>query len=140
MAVEIVRVGDGDERFFERVAEDVFDEAIHPERLTAYLDDPGHVMLLALDGGVVVGQCAGVVHRHPDTRTELNIDNLGVTPSRHREGIGRRLVTEMLAVGRSLGCEGAWVATEPDNEPARALYATFGAEAETFVLYVIDKG
>jgi aminoglycoside 6'-N-acetyltransferase I len=140
MAVEIVRAGPGEAALLERVAEDVFDDAIHPERLKAYLQDPGHVMLLAMDAGLVVGQCRGIVHRHPDVPTELNIDNLGVTPARQREGVGKRLVEEMLSIGRAMGGEVAWVATEPDNEPARGLYGSFGAEPETFVLYLLEGG
>jgi aminoglycoside 6'-N-acetyltransferase I len=42
----------------------------------------------------------------------------------------------MLAIGRSLGCEEAWVGTEPDNVPARSLYEKLGATAEPFVMYV----
>lgn len=140
MAVEIVRVGPGDAALLDRVAEDIFDDEIRRDRLEAYLADPGHVMLLAVDEGVAIGQCRGIVHRHPDVPTELNIDNLGVTPARMREGVGKRLVTEMLAIGRAMGCEVVWVATEPDNEPARALYGMFGAEPETFVLYLLEDG
>lgn len=138
MTVEIRHVRPGDEALFERVAEDVFDGPIVPARVRAYLEDRSHIMLLALDGGEVVGQVAAIVHRHPDLPTELYIDNLGVAPARQREGIGRRLVAEALRIGEALGCEEAWVGTEHDNIPARRLYETFGAKADPFVLYFLD--
>jgi len=138
MTVEIVRVRPGDEALFDRVHDDVFDEPVRKDRVAAYLASEGHLMLLALDGGLVVGQCAAVIHRHPDKATELYIDNLGVAEGWRRQGIARRMVTEMFAIGRALGCEEAWVGTEPDNSPARALYRGFGKDPESFVMYVCD--
>lgn len=136
--VEIRRVGPGDEALFGRVAIDVFDGPVVPARLTAYLASADHLMVVALSGGEVVGQVAGVIHRHPDLPTELYVDNLGVTPTRQRQGIGRQLVETLFMLGRRLGCEEAWVGTEVDNAPARGLYRALGAEAETFVLYFYD--
>ena len=135
MNVDIVRIGPGDAQVLERVAEDVFDDDIDPARLAAYLAAPGHMMVLALSDGVVVGQTRGMIQHHPDKPTELYIENLGVTPPRQREGIATRLLDELTAWGLEQGCEGAWVATETDNEPARALYGLRGAEPDTFVGY-----
>lgn len=138
MDVEILRIGPDDGDLLVRVAEDVFDADIDPARVAAYLAEPGHLMVLAVAGGGVVGQARGMVHRHPDQPTELYIDNLGVTPERRREGVATRLLDALVAWGREKGCEEAWVGTEVDNEAARALYAGRGSEAETFVMYVYD--
>ena len=46
------------------------------------------------------------------------------------------MVDEMFSLGRTLGCEEAWVGTETDNAPARGLYASYGAAAEPFVMYL----
>lgn len=135
MACQIIRVGPSQAGLLDRVAVDVFDAPIHPQRLAAYLADPTHMMVVACDGGEVIGQARGMVHRHPDQATELYIDNLGVTPARQREGVATRLLDDLIAWGRGLGCEEAWVGTEVDNEAARALYEGRGSEAETFVLY-----
>ncbi len=136
MQLEIRRVGSGDAALFDRVAEAVFDERIDPARLAAYLAEPGHHMIVALSGGEVVGQCAAVVHRHPDKPSELYIDEVGVTPALHRQGIARRMLDDMLALGKALGCEEAWVGTEMENRPARSLYESRGMTAEEFVMYV----
>jgi aminoglycoside 6'-N-acetyltransferase I len=136
---EIIRLSPGNAAVLDSVADDVFDEPVRQERLAAYLAEPGHVMLVALVGKIVVGQCAAVVHRHPDKVTELYIDEVGVAPAFQRKRIARALVERMLAVGRELGCGEAWVGTEPDNLPARGLYEGLEAkrdEAENFVMYV----
>jgi aminoglycoside 6'-N-acetyltransferase I len=134
--VTIKRLTPADAALLDSVADDVFDEPVDPDRLAAYLASPGHVMLVAIADGVVVGQCAAVIHRHPDKPTELYIDEVGVTPSFQRQGIARRLVDDMLALGKAEGCEEAWVGTEHDNTPAQWLYGSGGAAAEPFLMYV----
>lgn len=135
MTVDILRIGPGDAQVLEQVAEDVFDDDIDAAKLAAYLAAPGHMMILAVSDGVVVGQTRGMIQYHPDKPTELYIDNLGVTPARQRERIASRLLDELTAWGLEHGCEGTWVATEVDNEPARALYALRGADPDTCVAY-----
>ena len=139
VSFEILRLCSGDAAVLDRIAEDVFDEPVRPDRLAAYLADPGHIMLVAVSDGIVIGQCAAVVHRHPDKVAELYIDEVGVTPAVQRKGIARAMVERMLAIGKELGCGEAWVGTEPDNLPARGLYERLEVkrdEAETFVMYV----
>jgi ribosomal protein S18 acetylase RimI-like enzyme len=126
----------GNETIFERVAEGVFDEPVDPQRLRAYLAEPGHLMLVAIDDNVIVAQCAAVIHRHPDKATELYIDEVGVAPGWQRRGIARKMLDEMFALGKALGSEEAWVGTEPDNLPARGLYELRDGKAESFVMYV----
>jgi ribosomal protein S18 acetylase RimI-like enzyme len=138
--IEIRLLGQGDEALFDNVADEVFDEPVDPVRLAAYLAEPGHHMIVAVHDGVVVGQVAAVVHRHPDKPTELYIDEVGVAPAYQRQGIARRMLDAMLAHGKAIGCEEAWVGTEPENLPARGLYeqrrSPGDAEAEPFVMYV----
>lgn len=139
MPIEIRRLLPGDDAFLERIAEEVFDEPVDPARLAAYLAAPGHLMIVALSDGVVVGQCAAVIHRHPDKPIELYIDEVGVSPAFQRQGIAGRMLAAMFALGRGSGCEEAWVGTEPGNIAARALYESLperGEPAERFVMYV----
>jgi len=135
MNVEIRRLYPGDDALVKRIAEDVFDEPVRADRLSAYLASPGHMMIVALADGVVVGQCAAVIHRHPDKVTELYIDEVGVSPAFQRQGIARKMLDAMFTLGREQGCGEAWVGTEPDNVAARSLYETHGAVAEPFVMY-----
>jgi ribosomal protein S18 acetylase RimI-like enzyme len=133
--IEIRQVTPTSADLLHRLADEVFDEPIDPARLARYASAPGHMMLVALDGGLVVGQIAAVVHYHPDKPTELYIDELGVSPAWQRQGIGRRLLGAMLELGRAQGCEEVWVGTEPDNAAAKALYGNH-ANGVPFLMYV----
>jgi ribosomal protein S18 acetylase RimI-like enzyme len=137
MSVEIRRVESGDEGLFDRIADDVFDHAIDPDTLAEYLATPCHHFVVAVAGGEVVGQVAAVVHKHPDERpVELYIDEVAVAPAFRRQGLAWRMLDEMFALGRELGCREAWVGTEVDNAPARAFYESRDAPPEQFVMYV----
>lgn len=126
MTITLERLSPGDQAVFDRIAPDVFDEPIHPERMRDYLRTPGHLMLLALEGDLVVGQCAAVIHRHPDKSTELYVDEVGTASTHLRQGIATKMMLEMFAWGRELGCEEAWLGTELDNDAANALYRNLG--------------
>ena len=138
MPTELRRVSPADAALFENVADDVFDEPVRPDRLARYLADPGHLMLVAVDEGVVVAQCAAVVHRHPDKVTELYVDEMGTAPSHQRRGIARDLMRAMFDWGRELGCEEAWLGTELDNEAANALYRSVDGRTDTMAYYEFD--
>ncbi len=137
MSIEIKRITTDDKAFFQQIADDVFDEAIVPERLAAYLKNPANLMILARVNGEVIGQVAAVLHHHPDKPTELCVDEVGVTSRFQRQGIAKQMMEEMLVWGRECGCEEVWLGTEPENVPARALYARF-AEAEPIMMYQWD--
>lgn len=51
----------------------------------------------------------------------IDIDRLMVDPDHHRQGLGARLVTRAMGMGRV-----ATVSTGRENGPARALYASLG--------------
>jgi aminoglycoside 6'-N-acetyltransferase I len=136
--VELKRLSPRDAHVLDRLAEDVFDEAIDPERLHRYLDEPGHMMIVAIDEGVVVAQCAAVVHRHPDKPSELYIDEVGTAPSHQRRGIARLLMEAMFDWGRELGCEESWLGTELDNVAANALYRGFGGKSAEMAYFEFE--
>lgn len=138
MAVTLKRMAPGDEAVFGNIAPEVFDEPVHPERLRHYLSAPGHIMVLALDGDLVVGQCAGVVHHHPDKPDELYIDEVGTADAYLRRGIATRMVEEMFAWARELGCGEGWLGTELDNKEANGLYLKLGGKAEHMRYYEFE--
>ena len=135
MALTVRRMAAGDEAAFQSIAPEVFDEPIHGRRLHDYLREPGHIMVLAFDGDLVVGQCAGVVHRHPDKVTELYVDEVGTAAAYLRQGIATAMLTELFAWGRELGCEEAWLGTEIDNDAANGLYRKFQGAEDTIKYY-----
>ena len=131
------RLSAGDEAVFTHIAPDVFDEPIDPVRLHAYLRTPHQMLLVALEGDLVVGQCAAVIYGHPDKPTELYVDEVGTASTHRRQGIARAMLAEMCAWGRELGCTEAWLGTELDNDAANALYRGFKPiEDETMQYYL----
>lgn len=137
MAFSVRRMQAGDEAAFQSIAPDVFDEPIDAQRLAVYLREPGHLMVLAFEGELVVGQCAGVLHRHPDKPTELYIDEVGAASTHRRMGIARLMMDELFAWGRELGCTEAWLGTETDNEPAKALYRRYRPTEDETIQYFL---
>ena len=120
-----------DTAVFDHVAEDVFDDPLQPALVREFLADPRHHMAVALDGVLVVGMASGVHYIHPDKPAELFINEVGVATTHQRRGLGRRLVEELLRHAAVLGCVEAWVGTDVDNAPARALYQSAGGEEES---------
>jgi len=134
----VVRVLAADEAaVLENVAEEVFDQPVRTELTAELLADPRHHLAVALEGERVVGFASAVHYFHPDKPAQLFVNEVGVAPSHHRLGIARRLMQALLEVGLEHGCSEAWVATEPDNEAARGLYASLEnvTAAEPCVIY-----
>ncbi len=120
------------------LAPEVLDASVDPDRLAGFLADPGHIMIVARVDQVVVGKLAAIIHHHPDRAPDLYIDDLAVTPSLQRRGIAQRLLDDAMALGAQLGCAQAWIVTETDNAPARALYEGRNAEPAAVVMYEYD--
>ena len=137
MGIVVRRMQPGDEAMFQSIAPDVFDEPVRPDRLRDYLRSPGHLMVLAFEGDLVVGQCAGVLHRHPDKPTELYVDEVGTASTHLRQGIARMMMDELFAWGREFGCTEAWLGTETDNEPAKALYRKYRPTEDEVIQYFL---
>lgn len=117
----------------------VFDNPVDETQLAAFLDDPGHEILVALVGSHVIGFASGTVILHPDKPPAFIMLEVDVEESFKRQGIGTALVTGLLEIARSRGCIGTWLATEGDNTAARALYRRAGArETEDIVVYDWD--
>jgi aminoglycoside 6'-N-acetyltransferase I len=137
MSFTVRRILAGDEAASQSIAPDVFDEPIDRLRLHDYLRQPGHLMVLAFDGGVVVGQCAAVIHRHPGKPTELYVDEVGTASTHRRQGIARAMMDEMFHWGREVGCVEAWLGTELDNVEANGLYRGYRPSEDAAMQYYL---
>jgi ribosomal protein S18 acetylase RimI-like enzyme len=123
----ICLLGPGDEAVLANVAGEVFDNPIDPALARAFLADPRHHIVVALDGDLVVGFVSAVDYIHPDKPAELWINETGVAPTHQGRGIAKQIINAMLDHGRAIGCTSAWVLTDRANAAANALYRAVGA-------------
>jgi len=123
---------------FDNIAAHVFDRPVRRDHLASYLAAPGHHLVVGLADGQIVGQCAAVIHNHPDKPTELFISEVGTARDYRRCGIARAMCSAMIDWGRELGCAGIWVGTEPDNGPALQLYSSFGLHPQPVIIFEDD--
>lgn len=138
MNVTIHHLQSGDETLLANVAAEVFDYSIDPKRLRLYLAQPNQHLIVACASEQVVGQIRGVIFKHPDKPDELFIENLGVSPTYRRQKIATKLIQTMLELGKSQGCQEAWVATEADNLEGRRFYTSLGVAAMPVVMYTFS--
>ena len=127
MTITIRLLGHDEAAVLDNVADDVFDHPINPRWRAEFFGDPRHHLVVALDGDLVVGMGSGVHYVHPDKPPELWINEVGVAPTHHSRGIGREIVSTLIAHGKSIGCYEAWVLTSPTNESAKRMYRAAGA-------------
>jgi ribosomal protein S18 acetylase RimI-like enzyme len=122
MAIEIRKLGPGDEAVLGKLAPGVFDEPIRPDLAERFLATPNYRIFVALDGDLVVGMVTGFTHFHPDKDEEFFVNELGVDDDYRRQGIGERLLRTILTEAKAMGCAQAWLGTEHVNASALALY------------------
>lgn len=127
-------------KMLEACAPDVFDGPMRPDSLAAFLDDPRHVLWFAEADGQVVGFASGTELLHPDKPPQMFINEVGVSPAWRRRGIGRALVSALIADARARGCDYAWLGTDVDNVGGNACFGSVpGAKrAEVFALWEWD--
>ena len=119
------------DKWFNQVETGVFDHAIAPPSLEAFLVDDRHHIWLAVENGVIVGFASAVDYVHPDKPRELWINEVGVAPKWQGKGIAKRLLSLTFEHGRKLGCAEAWVLSDPDNAAANALYRSVSTAEDT---------
>ena len=105
------------------VAEGVFDEAIRHDEARAFLKDPSHIMMLAMEGEMVVGMASGVVIRHPDKLRELWVNEVGVADRARGNGLAQRLVQGLFEWSVARDIHAAWLLMDRDNKAAARSYA-----------------
>lgn len=137
MTTDILSLSQSNAALLTNIAPDVFDNAIDPNALAAFLADPRHIMFVAVENGVVVGMASAFEYVHPDKPPQMFVNEVGVTPAHQRRGIGRNLVAALLEQARLRGCSAAWVAADEDNMTAQALYASVpgGASSQRSLIY-----
>ncbi len=140
MNVEIQVLTSTNVGLLDNIAPDVFDHAIVPTSLNAFLEDPRHFMCLAVAAGTVVGMVSAVEYFHRDRQPQLWINEVGVASTHRCKGIGRNLVKAMVKIAKDRGCAYAWLGTDKDNAPAQACFESVAGvgKPQPFFLYEWD--
>ncbi|CAE7836037.1 htdZ [Symbiodinium microadriaticum] len=135
--MDIITVTDETKGVLNNLDPDVFDEAITPDYLSAYLAQDNHRLMVAVVEGLVVGMVEGVLIHHPDKPISLYIDELGVSEDYHRRGIATALMNALFDWGKDRGAKDYWLGTETDNERAKRFYRSLDPD-ETEIAYFED--
>ncbi len=108
----------------------------------AFLDTPGHHLLVAEVDGVPAGFLTGVEMRHPDKGLEMFVYELGVDETCRRQGVASALLDALDDLAVHLGATGCWTATEPHNTAALATYVRHGgiSEGVTLLAWSVPSG
>ena len=134
---EIRQLGPTDHAVFNNLHEDVFDHALRATSLARFLEDPRHVIFVALADNQVVGMCSGVEYFHPDSPSQMFLNEIGVAEPYRRKGLGRQLAAALLTEAGKRGCASMWLGTETDNIAAQKLYESVDnpTNAGKFLMY-----
>ena len=124
--VEVRLLGPDDAPRVDGADPGLFDGPVVAARTREVLADPRHHLVGALEGGSLVGFVSAVHYLHPDKPPELFVNEVGVRETHRRRGLARRMLAVLLEHGRALGCVGAWVLSDGENEAAHRLYAAAG--------------
>lgn len=99
--------------------------------LKAVRDHPDAAVFVAEIDGVVVARLSLARDSHPASRHVADLGLMVAAPYRRR-GVGRRLLEEAVAWARAWGVRKLELHVFPWNEPALALYESFGFEREGY--------
>ena len=116
----------------------LFDNPVDPDAARAFLADPGHVMVLAYDEKTAVAFATGTVLLHPDKAPSFFVNEVATSGSHLRRGLATRCTAALMEIARARGCQGIWLATEPDNGPALGLYRAMGGNEVPVVCFDWD--
>lgn len=137
--ITIRHLGPDDADILSRVRPGTFDNPVEPSLAFRFLAVGVNELVVALSEGEVVGFASGTALMHPDKPTAFFVNEIGVHESVQRQGVGTRLLERIIDVAQSRGCEGIWLATEPDNAPALGLYRKAGGAERDVVFFGWDE-
>jgi len=135
LKINIIRINAKNKDILLQIDEEIFDEKVKTNLLSEYVDENNHILLVAIHNNLVIGQVLGVVHKHPNKKTELYIDDLAVSEKLQRKGIATKLLNELYLIGKRKGCKEIWVATEPKNTVALKFYKSMKLSKRTVIVF-----
>jgi ribosomal protein S18 acetylase RimI-like enzyme len=114
--------------FVEEATEDVGQQAFS-DRIRAAIADPVRLMLVAEEGGEIIGLAQGRTNKGGYSWLGF----MGVSPDHRRRGAGRGLLDEFIRLSRESGCTKVSLNTAPSLKPAIKLYMDTGFIPEGYM-------
>jgi ribosomal protein S18 acetylase RimI-like enzyme len=114
--------------FVEEATEEV-GQQVFSDRIRTAIADPARIMLIAEEGGEIVGLAQGRTNRGGYSWLGF----MGVSPDRRRRGVGRGLLDEFIKRSRESGCTKVSLNTAPSLKPAIKLYTDTGFIPEGYL-------
>jgi ribosomal protein S18 acetylase RimI-like enzyme len=105
--------------------------------LQAIIDHDASTLLIARDGGVILGSLTLVVFPIP-TGVRAWIEDVVVDGEARGRGVGELLNREALAIAAQLGARTVDLTSRPSREVANRLYARLGFQQRTTNVYRYD--
>jgi len=107
------------------------------QRLSKVIDDPATTLLLARDGGSIVGAAAVLVYATP-AFVKARIEDVVVDEHSRGKGVGEALVRRCIEVARERGAEIVELQSARWREVANRLYPRLGFQLRESNLYRLD--
>lgn len=113
-----------------------FEYPFTTESLRNFLEDDSHIYLIALVDNELAGALHAYAMYHPSGRVHFYIDEVDTKKQFRRKGVASAMMQEALKIAGARGYDEAWLGTEHDNEPAKALYTSLNpSEVEEGPIY-----
>lgn len=99
--------------------------------------DPNHIILTAVEKGILIGTISGIVCRslYGDCSPFLVIEDFIITEKYRGKGIGKKLLSAIEEAGKVKGCNQAILVTETNRKDAQRFYESCGFPAGKNVGY-----
>ncbi|WP_165352827.1 GNAT family N-acetyltransferase [Loktanella sp. IMCC34160] len=136
MEIRILRPDDLD--LVLNVRPGLFDNPVDLAQARAFLGSDLHRMVVAIKGGDILGFASGTVLLHPDKAPSMFINEVGTREEFQRQGIATAVTAALIDAARAMGCDGVWLGTEPDNDPALGLYRKLKGTEQTIAGFAWD--
>jgi ribosomal protein S18 acetylase RimI-like enzyme len=104
-------------------------QSVLSERIRAAIVDPRRIMLVAEEGGEIVGLAQGRTNKGGYSWLGF----MGVSPDRRRRGVAKGLLKEFIKQSRESGCTKVSLDTAPILKPAIKFYTEAGFIPEGYM-------
>jgi aminoglycoside 3-N-acetyltransferase I len=109
------------------------------DHLYNLLNNPAFIALVALDDNKVIGGITAYeLPMLAKAKSEIFIYDVAIKTEYQRKGIGRKLITALLALAKEKGVSEVFVAAHTEDTHALKFYQSLGGKAEKVNMFVFE--